>query len=188
GGFSFNRWLNSLWSHPWLLFLAPIAVGVGGTVWGGDAAMGRRAARLAAVSAALSIYLYGVLAVAVIGATGHDPSDGWTPAQIVDDNLANQATFYLLALPLMTATVGWAAAAATTRLRQALPAIVAPATTPTISGGEPTLTGAMPTIEPESRATPGVTTRQRRIWYAIVLCAATVAVAFLVFLAFLSQR
>lgn len=45
----------------------------------------------------------------VLGATGHDPGDGWTSAQVVDDDLGNQATFYLVALPLMAATFGWAA-------------------------------------------------------------------------------
>ena len=42
GGFTFDRWLNSLWSNSWLLFVAPIVVGVGGTLWGGSAAVGRR--------------------------------------------------------------------------------------------------------------------------------------------------
>ncbi|HEY7173779.1 MAG TPA: hypothetical protein VH442_02590, partial [Micromonosporaceae bacterium] len=136
------------------------------------------------------IYLYGVLAVAVVGAAGHDPSDGWTPAQIVDDNLGTEATFYLLALPLMTATIGWAAAAATTRLRQALPARVAPATTTATPGADPTPIGPTP-IGPTPTGAGGTVaaaTRQRRIWYALVLCAAAVAVAFLVFLAFLSPR
>jgi hypothetical protein len=130
GGFTFNRWLNSLGSDWWLLFLAPIVVGVGGTLWGGSAAVGRRAARLATVIAALGIYLYGVLAVAVLGAAGHDPSDGWTAAQVVGDQLGNQAVFYLMALSLMTASIGWAAAAATARLRHAQPTIAAPHPTP----------------------------------------------------------
>ena len=56
------------------------------------------------------------------------PSDGWTTAQIVDDNLGNQAVFYLMALPLATATIGWAAAAATARLRygRSVPALAYP--------------------------------------------------------------
>jgi hypothetical protein len=45
--------------------------------WG--RAVGRRAARLAAISAALGVYLYGVLAVAVLGAGGHPLDDGSTP-------------------------------------------------------------------------------------------------------------
>ena len=39
-------------------------------MWGGIAAVGRRAARLAAVTAALGVYLYGVLAVAVLSTPG----------------------------------------------------------------------------------------------------------------------
>ncbi|MFU8871750.1 hypothetical protein [Micromonospora sp. SL4-19] len=204
GGFTFDRWLNSLWSHWWLLFLAPVVVGVGGTLWGGSAAVGRRAARLAAVTAALTIYLYGVLAVAVLGAAGHDPSDGWTPAQVVGDNLGNQAAFYLMALPLMTATIGWAAAAATARLRPAQPVLVpaspvlpapgpgpAPTATthvtptqshPTAPGDRPASTNPHPSSPPGAIPTA---TRQRRIWYLLLLCAALVSAAVLVFLAWL---
>ncbi len=157
------------------------------------------------MTAALSIYLYGVLAVAVLGAAGHDPSDDWTPAQVIDDNLGDQATFYLMALPLMTATIGWAAAAATARLRHARPAIATPGALPTAPGADPTLTGALGTTRPEPQpmredhpisarrqlgdgvpgATPSATTRQRRTWYLLMLCAALAAAAFLVFLAFL---
>jgi hypothetical protein len=204
-GFTFNHWLNSIRSDWWLLFpiLAPIVVGVGGTLWGGSAAVGRRAARLATVTAALGVYLYGVLAVAVLGAAGHDPSDGWTAAQVVDDNLGNQAVFYLMALPLMTATIGWAAAAATARLRHAQPPLL---TTP---GPEPAPTGTPRTTTPETHparedhpvpdgphprdgapsATPATAaTRQRRTWYLLMLCAAVAAAAFLVFLTLLSSR
>jgi hypothetical protein len=159
GGFTFNRWLNSLWSHSWLLFLAPVVVGVVGTLWGGSAAVGRRATRLAAVIAALSVYVYGVVAVVVVGAAGHDPSDGWTPAQVVDDNLGNQAVFYLIALPVVTVAVGWAAAAATARLR----------------GGGPA-TATAPVVLPAPGRVPA--TRRRRTAYVFVLvCAGLVAVA-----------
>ncbi|GAB1641844.1 hypothetical protein [Krasilnikovia sp. MM14-A1259] len=202
GGFTFNRWLNSngLGPSQWLLLLAPIVVGAGGTLWGGSAAVGRRAVRLATVSAALGIYLYGILAVAVVGATGHDPSDGWTTAQIVDDNLGNQAVFYLIALPLMTATIGWAAAAATARLRHR-PAATAPAALPAPPGADPALTAALLPVVTASRPAPddlrspagpnpaGVTAaRQRRIWYVLVLCAALAAVTFLVLITFLHPR
>jgi hypothetical protein len=208
GGFTFDRWLNSLRSNSWLVVLAPIVVGAGSTLWGGNTVVGRRAARLATVTAALSIYSYGVLAVAVHGATGHDPSDGWTTAQIVDDNLGNQAVFYLLALPLATATIGWAAAAATARLRHAQPAISAPSALPITPGADPALAGALRPVASGSQlaredhrvparprpgdavpgATPATAARQRRIWYLLVLCAALAAVAFLVFLTFLGPR
>jgi hypothetical protein len=211
GGFTFNHWLNSLGlgSRQWLLFLAPIVVGVGGTLWGGTAAAGRRVARLASVTAALGIYLYGVLAVAVLGAAGHDPSDGWTPAQVVDDNLGNQATFYLMALPLMTATIGWAAAAATARLRHARPTIAPPVALLTTPGPDPAPTATPRTTRPESHSTPedhpvparphsrnggtpsampATAPRRRRTWYPLLLCAALAAAAFLVFLTFLAPH
>ena len=47
-----------------------LLVGVAGALWGGSAAAGRRIARLAAVSAGLGLYLYGTIAVAVLGAGG----------------------------------------------------------------------------------------------------------------------
>lgn len=205
GGFTFNRWLNSSGWDWWLLFLAPVVVGVAGTLWGGSAAVGRRAARLATVTAALGVYLYGVLAVAVLGAAGHDPSDGWTAAQVVDDNLLNQATFYLMALPLMTATIGWAAAAATARLRYGRPA---PAPHPVLPAADrsPAQTTTPRATQPRthpSREDPPVparphpgdgpsgaipATRRRRTWYPLLLCAALAATAFLVFLTFLGPH
>ena len=197
GGFTFNRWVNSLWADWWLLFLAPVVVGVGGTVWGGSAAVGRRAARLASVTAALSIYLYGVLAVAVLGAAGHDPSDGWTPAQVVGDNLGTQATFYLVALPLMTATLGWAAAAATARLRFVQPTIAAPPVLATTPGADLALSTALGTLAPESEPQDRpLTTRPplgdgvpgASLATAMVLCAALAAAGFLIFLALLRQH
>jgi hypothetical protein len=167
-----------------LLILAPIVVGAGAALWGGNAAIGRRAARLASVTAALSIYLYGVLAVAVVGAAGHDPSDGWTPAQVVDDNLSNQAVFYLMALPLMAATIGWAAAAATARL--------SPARMPTTTMGLASApTGAPLATRPESLRVSEehlARPRRHRTWYVLLLCAALTAAAILVFLTFLSTH
>jgi hypothetical protein len=208
-GFTFNHWLNSTRTDLWLWLLAPIVVGVGGTLWGGSAAVGRRAARLATVTAALGVYLYGVLAVTVLGTAGHDPSDGWTAAQVVDDNLGNQATFYLMALPLMTATIGWAAAAATARLRHGRPVLVPAQPILPAPQDDPTPIGT-PGVTPSqshaaaredhpasahphpSRGVPGATsataTRQRRTWYLLLLCAALAAAAFLVFLTFLGPH
>jgi hypothetical protein len=168
-GFTFERWLNSLKSDWWLVFLTPIVVGVGGTLWGGNAAAGRRTARLAAVTAALTTYLYGVLAVAVVGDRGHDPSDGWTVAQIVDDHLGEQVIFYLLVLPLITATLGWAGAAATARLR------------PRLAGS-----GRGPAPRSEPRKDRVVPARQRT-WYLLVGCAA-VAASGVVLVTFLSPH
>jgi hypothetical protein len=207
-GFTFNHWLNSTRTDRWLWLLAPIVVGVGGTLWGGSAAVGRRAARLATVTAALGVYLYGVLAVAVLGAAGHDPSDGWTAAQVVDDNLGNQAVFYLMALPLMTATIGWAAAAATARLRHGQPVLVpaqpilfepeddpAPIGTHRVTPrqSDPTPEDHPVPAHPHTgdgtpSATPATATRRNRTWYLLLLCAALAAAAFLVFLTFLAPH
>jgi hypothetical protein len=163
-GFTFARFLaptTTPWADPLLLIVVPAVVGVGGTLWGGSAAVGRRAARLVAVSAGLGLYLYGVLAVAVIGARGPgERADGWTDAYMISDRLVNQITFSLVLLPLATATVGWAAAAATARLRPARPALVpAPAGLPHTGPwpgadrGTPRRPAAAP---PGTRRSPGI--------------------------------
>src|SRR5262249_5008737 len=105
---------------------------IGGTLWGGSAAAGRRTVRLATVFAALGVYLYAVLAVAVIGAAGDPHDNGWTDAQVIGDRVGNQFVFYLVALPVVTVAVGWAAAAATARLHHtvqptlSVPSVTAP--------------------------------------------------------------
>jgi hypothetical protein len=99
--------------------------GAAGTLWGGDAVVGRRVARLAAISGGLGLYLYGTLAVAVLGAGG-PPETGWSVRYIVSDRLANNLVHLLLLLSLVTATVGWAGAAATARLRRGSPAPALP--------------------------------------------------------------
>ncbi len=102
------------------VIVVPLLVGVAGALWGGSAAAGRRVARLAAFSAALYVFLYGTLAVVVIGARG--PGDpGCTGSCNIGDRLGNNTTFYLWCLPLWTAALGWAAAAYTARIRS-LPA------------------------------------------------------------------
>jgi hypothetical protein len=111
--------------HPLVLLIAvPLVVGAAGTLWGGDAVVGRRVARLAALSGGLGLYLYGTLAVAVLGAGG-PPETGWTVRYIVSDRLGNNLVVLLL-LSLVTATVGWAGAAATARLRRGSPAPALP--------------------------------------------------------------
>lgn len=115
-GFSFMDFLTrvySIWATPLLWIVVPAVVGVLGTLWGGDAAAGRRTARLAGISAGLGMYLYGTLAVAVVGAGGPPDDSGFTAGYIVGDRLGNNVIFYLVLLPLVTATVGWSAAAVT---------------------------------------------------------------------------
>jgi len=109
-----------------LLWLAvvPLAVGAAGTWRGGTAASGRRTALLAGLSAALGLFL---IRVGVLVATGGGP---YTPSQIreaggtdvtsyfVGDGLG-RATMFLLLIPLLTATIGWAGAALAARIRRA---------------------------------------------------------------------
>ena len=59
---------------------APLLVGVAGTLWGGSAVDGRRIAQLAAISAALGLYLYGTVAVAVLGPADHQRTRAGPPA------------------------------------------------------------------------------------------------------------
>lgn len=123
---------------------APLLVGAVGTLWGGSVAAGRRIARLAALSASVSLGLYGTIAVAVLGAGGPPGTPGWTVGQNVSDRLANNITGFLVALPLMTATIGWAAAAATARLGPRLAASVTPAPAAGQGGGATSPRGAEP--------------------------------------------
>jgi hypothetical protein len=71
------------------------------------------------------MFLYGTLAVAVIGATGAQIDANWTVSANVDDRLGNNVIFYLWVLPLITAALGWAAAAAAARIRPRLAVSVA---------------------------------------------------------------
>lgn len=122
-GFAFMDFLTrvySIWATPLLWIVVPAVVGVVGTLWGDSAAAGRRTARLAGISAGLGVYLYGTLAVAVVGAGGPPDDSGFTSAYIIGDRLGSNVIFYLVLLPLVTATVGWAAAAATAGIRPRL--------------------------------------------------------------------
>jgi len=107
-----------------LVIALPVLVGVAGTLWSGSAAAGRRIARLAGISAGLSISLYGIIAVVALG-TGGPPGDpGCTGSCLIADRIATNTIFYLWLLPLTTAALGWSAAAATARVRPRLAAIV----------------------------------------------------------------
>ena len=76
-GFTFYGVIGTIpagWEKLVLVIGVPLVVGAAGTLWGRDAAVGRRVARLAAISGGLGVYLYGTLAVAVLGAGG--PPEG----------------------------------------------------------------------------------------------------------------
>jgi len=102
------------------MIAVPFTVGAVGTLWRGNAAIGRRIARLAAVSSGLVLYLYSTLAVAVLGAGGPPDDPGLTSGGIVSDRLGNNLIDLLLGT-LLTATVGWAGAASVARLRPGSP-------------------------------------------------------------------
>jgi hypothetical protein len=162
--FSFLAPLHPGWAILLLLIVVPAAVGAIGTLWGGSAVVGRRTARLAAVSAGLAVFLYGTLAVAVLGAGGPPSDAGWTVRYIVGDRLGNNIVFYLVLLPLATATMGWAAAAATARIRPrpAANADRAPVTT----GGR-----VEPVARPEAVGSAVPARIERRTVRLVLLCA-----------------
>jgi len=123
-GWTFDQLLGPITmpgALPLLVIVVPAVVGAGGTLWTGSAEAGRRIARLAAVSAGLGLFLYGELAVAAVGAGGPPGLPHTGVAGNVSDRLGNHVIFALFLLPLATATMGWAAAAVTARLRWGAP-------------------------------------------------------------------
>jgi hypothetical protein len=102
--------------HPWVItIVVPFVVGAAGTLYSRDPIVGKRVARLAGITAGLGLCLYGILAVAVVGAGGPPDDSGWGVRAIVSDRLDN-TLIVLLLLPMVTATVGWGGAAAATAL------------------------------------------------------------------------
>jgi hypothetical protein len=96
----------------WVRVIAvPAAIGAAGTLWRRDPAMGRRVARLAALSAGLLQLLYATVAVAILGGGGPPDQDGgFTVRGTVSDRLVS--TIVDLAVStFIVAMVGWAAAA-----------------------------------------------------------------------------
>jgi len=115
---------------------------------------------------------------------------------VISDDLANQVTFSLVALPLVTIAVGWAAAAATAGLRRAGPAsaprhplLPAPA-----GGPAPAVEGRASRPAREDHPHPGdgtpgairaATPRRRRTGYVLLLCAVLAAAVVLAFVGIL---
>jgi hypothetical protein len=121
--------------HPLIVeVVVPFAVGAAGALWARDAAVGRRVARLAGVSAGLGLFLYSTVAVAVLGAGG-PPDDSGTVSAIVSDRLGNNVVMLIL-LIAVTATVGWGGAAAAgpivARLRPTTDDVSGPSTSRTV--------------------------------------------------------
>ncbi len=103
------------WSDPALYVAVPVALGVGGAWHSGSASVGRRAARLAGVSAGLVMFFISTIAVVAIDGGPRDP--GASVAGGVSEAFSNVAMTYLLSLPLAAAAIGWVAATATARVR-----------------------------------------------------------------------
>ena len=168
--------VTAKWSPLIAMVAVPALVGVAGTLRGGSAVTGRRAARLAAIGAGLGLYLYGTIAVAVLGAGGPPGTPGWTASENVSDRLGNNVIADLVLIPLVTATIGWAAAAATARILPALPAGVVSA--PLTASG-PAGAGS-PAPHEAGRAVPVRTWRRTAcllLLYAAVAAALALAAA-----------
>ena len=103
------------WTNPALYIAVPVALGVGGAWRSGSASVGRRAARLAGVSAGLVLFFISTIAVVAIDGGPRDPGAGVSGG--VSEAFSNVAMTFLLSLPLATAAVGWVAATATARIR-----------------------------------------------------------------------
>ena len=179
-GFSFYGVIAPM-TAPWSPLIAevavPMLVGVAGVLWSGSAVAGRRAARLAAISGGLGLYLYATIAVAVLGAGGPPGTPGWTVSENVSDRLGHNVIADLVVVPLVTATFGWAAAAATARIRPRLATSVV--SVPFTAAGPAGEASRNPVTTPQE-ARPAVRVRSwRRTAWLLLLCAGVAAAAFL---------
>ena len=155
--------------------VVPALVGVACAWWGGSAAAGRRAARLAAISSGLGLYLYATIAVAVLGAGGPPSDPGSTVSSTVGDRLGSAVLKDLVLLPLVTATIAWAAATATARLRPSLAA--SPVAVPVTASGPAGEPNPGPVTTPHA-AGPAVRIRSWHgaAWLLLLWAAVAVAV------------
>jgi hypothetical protein len=98
----------------WVTVIAvPAVIGAAGTLWLRGPDGGRRAARLAALSAGLLNLLYATIAVAILGGGGPPDEDGgFTLRGTISDRLGNNIVDLAVGT-LIIAMVGWAAAALT---------------------------------------------------------------------------
>jgi len=105
--------IPSGWQKGVTMLAVPAAIGAAGTLWRRDPAAGRRAARLAALTAGLLELLYASIAVAILGGGGPPDQDGgYTIRGTVSDRLGNNIA-HLAINTVFIALVGWAAAALT---------------------------------------------------------------------------
>jgi hypothetical protein len=169
------------WTPLMPMLAVPLLVGAAGTLQGGSAVAGRRTARLAAISAGLGLYLYATIAVAVVGAGGPPADPGSTVGYIISDRLGSNMIKNLLVIPLVTATIGWAAAAATARIRPRL--ATSGVSAPFTAAGRVDVGSRQPTATPHEagrtagarswRRTPGLLLLSAAVAAAVVLAVAS---------------
>jgi hypothetical protein len=163
--------INSVgaWSGPTLFLGVPLVVGTVGAWRSGSASVGRRAARLAGVSAGLAVYFVSNIAVLAIDGGPRDPGVGIAGG--VSEAFGNVAILFLISLPLATTTVGWVAATATARLRPValVPSGQGSASSPTVAG-------------------QGAVRGKRRMTKSQLLCAATAVVVLVAVVLFVQAR
>jgi len=171
--------MTAPWSRLIAQVVVPALLGVAGALWGGSAAAGRRIARLAAISGGLGLYLYATIAVAVLGAGGPPSDPGSTISYTVGARLGSAILKDLVLVPLVTATIGWAAAAATARLRPA-PALATSVFSVPVTAAGPAAEASRNPVTTPQEAGPAVRIRSwHRAAWLLLLWAAVAAAVFL---------
>jgi cation transporter-like permease len=113
--------------------------------------------------------------------SGHEGSGA-----IISDRLGNNVIKLLVVLPLVTATIGWAGAAATARIRPRLAAGVVPVPVMAVApAGEP---GRDPMTAPPEAGRAVRVRSWRRIAYLLLLCAVLAVAVFLAVISGVSGR
>jgi hypothetical protein len=116
------------WHRLVQLIAVPFLAGAAGTLWSRDPVVGKRIARLAAITSSLGLFAYVTIAVAVIGGGGPPDADGgFTLRGTISDRMGNSLVL-LGFTTLVFATIGWGGAAAAGRLLRRTPTATAPVT------------------------------------------------------------
>jgi len=111
------------WHRLVQLIAVPFLVGAAGTLWSRDPIVGKRIARLAAITSGLGLFVYTTIAVAVISGGGPPDADGgFTLRGTISDRIGNNMVL-LGFTTLVFATIGWGGAAAAGRLLRRTPAL-----------------------------------------------------------------
>ena len=116
------------WHRLVQLIAVPFLAGAAGTLWSRDPMVGKRIARLAAITSSLGLFVYTTIAVAVIGGGGPPDADGgFTLRGTISDRIGNNLVL-LGFTTLVFATIGWGGAAAAERLLHRTPTATATVT------------------------------------------------------------